>query len=88
MESSKRCGRVDHAGKKLKPPDEGLLDEKELALFLKMSLGSVRRWRREGMGPRYRKFGKSVRYTSSDVTEWVASRPSGGTSGIEETNGA
>jgi Helix-turn-helix domain len=41
---------------------EPLITEGEAASLLRVSLTSLRRWRREGRGPVYRKLGRSVRY--------------------------
>jgi excisionase family DNA binding protein len=60
---------------------EQLLDEKELAQLIRVSRGTLRYWRAEGKGPRYRKVGQLVRYAPSDVHEWLNSRPSGGEAG-------
>jgi len=52
---------------------ETLLTEREAASVLQVSLTSVRRWRREGRGPVYRKIGRSVRYRQDDLADFVAS---------------
>ena len=57
---------------------EALLDERELARWIRVSIGTLRYWRSEGKGPRYRKVGQLVRYAPSDVHDWLNSRPSGG----------
>lgn len=57
---------------------ETLLDEKELSLLLRVSIGTLRFWRTIERGPRYRKVGQLVRYAPSDVHEWLNRRPSGG----------
>lgn len=59
-------------------PLEALLDEKQLAQWLRVSIGTLRYWRGEDKGPRYRKVGQLVRYAPSDVTDWLNRRPSGG----------
>jgi len=59
-------------------PIETLLDEKELARLIRVSIGTLRFWRINGKGPRYRKVGQLVRYAPSDVNEWLNSRPTGG----------
>jgi predicted DNA-binding transcriptional regulator AlpA len=59
-------------------PIETLLDEKELARLIRVSTGTLRFWRINGKGPRYRKVGQLVRYAPSDVNEWLNSRPTGG----------
>ena len=62
---------------------ETLLDEKELARLLRVSVGTLRFWRRIGRGPHYRKVGQLVRYAPSDVHTWLNRRPSGGEAGLE-----
>jgi predicted DNA-binding transcriptional regulator AlpA len=57
---------------------ESLLDEREVARWIRVSVATLRYWRAEGKGPRYRKIGQLVRYAPSDVHEWLNSRPSGG----------
>ena len=57
---------------------ETLLDEKELSRLLRVSIGTLRFWRTIERGPRYRKVGQLVRYSPSDVHEWLNRRPSGG----------
>jgi predicted DNA-binding transcriptional regulator AlpA len=51
------------------------LDEKRLAAELSVSLAALRRWRYAGAGPKFSKFGASVRYAVNDVEAWIASRP-------------
>jgi len=53
-------------------------DEFFVADFYDVSLGTVRRWRAEGRGPRYKKLGSLVRYSLEDLHGWLASRPTGG----------
>jgi excisionase family DNA binding protein len=53
--------------------NEPLVTEGEAANLLRVSLTSVRRWRREGRGPVYRKLGRSVRYRRDDLADFVAS---------------
>lgn len=67
---------------------EILLDEKELSQWLRVSIGTLRYWRSEGRGPRYRKVGQLVRYAPSDVKNWLESRPTGGESTVEEASHA
>jgi predicted site-specific integrase-resolvase len=52
---------------------EPLITEAEAANILRVSLTSLRRWRREGRGPVYRKLGKSVRYRPQDLADFVGS---------------
>jgi len=50
----------------------------ETARLLRISVATVRRWRLVGEGPRYRKFGGSVRYFLEDIETFIAGAPSGG----------
>jgi len=52
--------------------NEPLVTEGEAASLLRVSLTSVRRWRREGRGPVYRKIGRSVRYRREDLADFIA----------------
>jgi predicted DNA-binding transcriptional regulator AlpA len=58
--------------------ERALLDEKQLARTLNISVASARRWRLLNQGPRFLKIGASVRYRPEDVDAWLASRPAGG----------
>lgn len=50
------------------------LDTKTLAKILELHPDTLRRWRREGRGPRYVPIGRRViRYTLEAVDEWLAS---------------
>lgn len=49
-----------------KDPDE-CLDTKQVAKLLNVSEGTLENWRCAGKGPKYEKFGKSVRYRRSDL---------------------
>jgi predicted DNA-binding transcriptional regulator AlpA len=59
-------------------PLETLLEEKELAERLQVSLGTLRTWRTEGRGPRFHRIGQMIRYAPSDVKAWLLSRQDGG----------
>jgi len=52
---------------------ETLLNEMEVAEFLKMSVASVRRWRLFRTGPKYLKIGAAVRYERGDLEVWLNS---------------
>jgi predicted DNA-binding transcriptional regulator AlpA len=43
----------------------------ELANRLRMSTSALNKWRLLGIGPKYIKTGRLVRYRSSDVTQWM-----------------
>jgi predicted DNA-binding transcriptional regulator AlpA len=59
-------------------PLEKLLEEKELAERLQVSLGTLRTWRTDGTGPRFHRIGQMIRYAPSDVKDWLLSRQGGG----------
>jgi hypothetical protein len=61
-------------------------DEHFVAEFYNVSVGTVRRWRYLGIGPRYFKIGNLVRYSLSDLYFWLDSRPTGGEQVVEATN--
>lgn len=55
-----------------------LLNEFEVAEILGISVATIRRWRLLGQGPQFLKCGAAVRYSVTEVTDWLASRPRGG----------
>ncbi len=55
-----------------------LIDERETARQLNVSIPTLRRWRLLRQGPPFRKLGALVRYDQREVEHWVATRPSGG----------
>ena len=59
-------------------PLETLLEEKDLAGKLQVSLGTLRSWRTDGKGPRFHRIGQMIRYAPSDVKTWLLSRQGGG----------
>jgi predicted DNA-binding transcriptional regulator AlpA len=62
---------------------ETLLNERQLSSLIGISIGTLRFWRGEGKGPRFRKVGQLVRYAPSDVNEWLNRRPTGGEVPVE-----
>jgi len=55
-----------------------LLNEHQVAQRMNCSVGTVRRMRLFGKGPRYRKLGGLVRYDPEDVEAWIKDQPTGG----------
>jgi hypothetical protein len=43
----------------------------EAAQFLRVSMVTLGRWRTEGRGPHFRKFGRRVIYAKADLLEWA-----------------
>ncbi|WP_067783560.1 helix-turn-helix domain-containing protein [Actinomyces vulturis] len=44
---------------------------KEAAKLLKVSEGTLRNWRYDGVGPAFFKCGRAVRYRQEDLEEWI-----------------
>ena len=47
------------------------INESELARQANISTAVLRKWRREGKGPRFVKLGRLVRYLARDVDAWL-----------------
>jgi hypothetical protein len=58
--------------------DNEFLTETQLSERLHISLATLRRWRLENRGPRFRKLGALVRYGVYDLTQWMQAQPCGG----------
>lgn len=72
--SVQRCGCSRYAWSfTLKGVDE-FLTERELADLLKVTVGTVRRWRREATGPPVLWAGGRPRYRRADVDAWLERR--------------
>ena len=52
------------------------LTEIEVAQILKCTTAALRRWRREGRGPRFIRVGRLIRYRLADVEEFLESNAS------------
>jgi hypothetical protein len=55
-----------------------LLNEREIAETLDVSIGTVRRWRLLRKGPPFLKVGVLVKYPMRGLELWLTSRPMGG----------
>jgi len=56
-------------------PLERLMNEKEAAPFLGVSVRTLQCWRVRGGGPRFIRISRrAVRYCPSDLAEWIAAR--------------
>jgi hypothetical protein len=60
------------------PTPTGFRDERFAALYLDISVETLRTWRKQNRGPRYRRIGRCVRYAIADLLAFVESAPSGG----------
>jgi predicted DNA-binding transcriptional regulator AlpA len=57
-----------------------LLTQRQAAALLCLSERTLERFRVSGIGPKFLRMGKSIRYRLSDVEAWIASRVVGSTS--------
>lgn len=48
--------------------------QSEAADFLRISERTLERWRVEGNGPRFRRFGRRIVYAQSDLESWADGR--------------
>ncbi len=48
-----------------------LLNEKEMALMLRVSVSTLRRWRANRAGPNFVRIGSSIRYLQSDIQTYL-----------------
>ncbi len=53
-----------------RPPEKRTLTDVEVAARLGVSRFTVRSWRLKGVGPRFLKMGRAVRYRPQDVDEY------------------
>ena len=53
-----------------------LLNEREAAKVLRISVQLLRKWRANGAGPQLIKLGKCVRYSSDDIEQYISSQRS------------
>ena len=53
-------------------------DERATAVYLGVSVETLRTWRKQNRGPRFRKFGRCVRYSIRDLQAFAKGAPSGG----------
>ena len=56
------------------PSDSRFLTTLEAAKYLRLSIRTLEKCRYLGAGPRFRKFGRVVRYTVADLDEWARAR--------------
>jgi predicted DNA-binding transcriptional regulator AlpA len=65
---------VNLAPSSLAKPNE-MLNERQVADYLNMSVASVRKWRLFRKGPKFVKLGRAIRYRRIDVEAWLSSCP-------------
>jgi len=56
------------------PDQPQFLTPTEAGAYLRLSARTLENYRTLGGGPRFRKFGRSIRYTIPDLDAWVESR--------------
>lgn len=62
----------------MEPMEQMWLTRPELAAREKVPVATLAQWASQGKGPRYRRFGRHVRYALSDVIAWENAQFSGG----------
>ena len=55
-------------------PSTAFCTQSEAADFLRLSERTLERWRVEGDGPTFRRFGRRVVYAKSDLEAWADTR--------------
>ena len=53
-----------------------MLKEKQAAEMLEVSKAALRKWRREGRGPQFAKFGRCIRHNVHAIEEFLAKHSS------------
>lgn len=48
------------------------LTESEASMRIGVSISGLRKWRKNGRGPRYLKLGRLIRYRSIEIQSWLA----------------
>ena len=51
---------------------ERLVDTRRAATMLSKHPAVLADWRHQGRGPKYLKFGRSIRYRVGDIHDWIA----------------
>jgi excisionase family DNA binding protein len=59
-----------------------LLTQREAATVLRLSERTLERLRVQGLGPKFVRCGRSVRYRQSDLEEWITARVSAQSVGL------
>lgn len=60
------------------PFETSFRNERCAAAYLGISVETLRTWRNQNRGPRYRRLGRCVRYSMADLLSFVDAAPSGG----------
>jgi hypothetical protein len=53
-----------------------MVSEKQAARILAVSIGALRRWRREGRGPEFTRLERCIRYNVKSIESWLAENSS------------
>jgi Helix-turn-helix domain len=65
-------------GNQQQPTPTGFRDERFTATYLDVSVETLRSWRKQNRGPRYRRIGRCVRYSIADLLAFVEAAPTVG----------
>lgn len=53
-------------------PEHASIAEPGAAVYINYKISTLRAWRRQGRGPAYIRYGRSIRYRIADLDAWVA----------------
>ncbi len=65
-----------------------LVDTERAAAHLGLSVSTLEKWRVSGVGPTYKKIGRSVRYVLAELDAWIAEQTCSSTSEYTERKAA
>lgn len=60
-----------------------VFDTAHAAEYLKLAQGTLERFRVQGIGPKFMKLGRAVRYRQADLDQWMESRLVSSTSEVQ-----
>jgi len=70
FEESQAMRQQDTIQRNAMPPASPLVNDREAAAILNMAVDTLRRWRWKGRGPKYYRFGRSIRYAVADLDDF------------------
>ncbi|WEV65608.1 helix-turn-helix domain-containing protein [Bifidobacterium sp. ESL0764] len=66
------------ASRTAQPTTDHIVDTITAQKYIGVSAGTLRNWRSRGLGPRYIKYGRMVRYRIADLNKYVEKHMVGG----------
>lgn len=84
VEDGAPAAPVDAVQEEERPLNDGYMNTKAAAAFLGLSHRTLERYRVDGKGPPFHRFGTAVRYSRSKVAAWAKAREARSTSEADE----